>query len=103
MFKRILLPVDLSDRHERTIRTALVLARQAGARVTLLHVIQRVPDLPFDELRDFYARLETDSARKLASVAGRFAARRVCVDTPKSVSASPRATSFVSRPSVRST
>jgi len=81
MFKHILLPVDLSDRNERTIRTALALARQMRARVTLLHVIQRVPDLPFDELRDFYERLETASVGKLASVARRFAARRVRVGT----------------------
>jgi nucleotide-binding universal stress UspA family protein len=51
------------------------------ARVTLLHVIQRVPDLPFGELRDFYERLETASVGKLVPVARRFAARRVRVDT----------------------
>jgi nucleotide-binding universal stress UspA family protein len=81
MFKHILVPIDLSDRNERAIRTALALARQMRARVTLLHVIQRVPDLPFGELRDFYERLETASVGKLVPVARRFAARRVRVDT----------------------
>jgi nucleotide-binding universal stress UspA family protein len=81
MFKHLLVPTDLSDRNQRAIRTALALARQTHARVTLLHVIQSVPDLPFGELRDFYERLETASVEKLARIARRFAAQRVPVDT----------------------
>jgi nucleotide-binding universal stress UspA family protein len=37
-----MVPVDLSDRNERALRTALGLARERGGRVTLFHVIQRV-------------------------------------------------------------
>ena len=41
-FRHIMVPVDLSDRNERALRTALGLARERGGRVTLFHVIQRV-------------------------------------------------------------
>jgi nucleotide-binding universal stress UspA family protein len=81
MFKRILVPIDLSDRNERTLRVALAVARQNRARVILFHVIQSVPDVHVGELRDFYERLEVSSVEKLTRAAGRFVARRVRVDT----------------------
>jgi nucleotide-binding universal stress UspA family protein len=81
MFKRILVPIDLSDRNEGTLRVALAVARQNRARVILLHVIQSVPDVPVGEMRDFYERLEVSSVEKLTRAARRFIARRVRVDT----------------------
>ena len=81
MFKRILVPIDLSERNERTLKTALALAQQSRARVTLLHVIQSVRDIPPAEMRDFYERLARVSARKFEGVAKRFAAKRVRVTT----------------------
>lgn len=88
MFAHILVPIDLSDRNARTLRIALGLARQSRARVTLLHVIQRVENLPLAELRDFYGRLERVSRRKLDRAAAPFAKAglrrrtRVCVGEP---------------------
>ena len=81
VFKRILVPIDLSDRNRRTIDVALALARQNQALVTLCHVIQSVRDIPSPELRKFYRRLEATSAGTLARVAKRFSAREVSVDT----------------------
>ena len=81
MFKRILVPIDLSDRNTRTIDVALALARQDHALVTLCHVIQSVRDVPPGELRKFYGRLEARSTATLARVAKRFAACDVPVAT----------------------
>jgi universal stress protein A len=59
MFQRILVPTDLTEATHGALALAIDLARRRfGARVTLLHVIQRVPNLPDRELRDFYERLE---------------------------------------------
>jgi nucleotide-binding universal stress UspA family protein len=58
MFKRILVPLDLSGRHERTIDTACDLAQLHHAQVTLLHVVQQIPDVAAAELRGFYRRME---------------------------------------------
>lgn len=77
MFKHILVPIDLSDRNARTLATAIELARQSGARVTLLHVVQRVPHIPLGDLAGFYRRLEATSRRKLERAAKRFADRGV--------------------------
>ena len=81
VFKRILVPIDLSGRNTRTIGVALELALGTHALVTLCHVIQSVRDVPSAELRKFYRRLEATSAGTLARVAKRFRARGVPVDT----------------------
>jgi len=87
VFKHILVPIDLSDRNRRTLRTALELARQSRARVTLLHVIQSVEKLRPGELRGFYQKLTAVSSRKLDRAAKPFAGRirvrtEVCVGEP---------------------
>ena len=79
MFRRILVPLDLSGRNERTLKTALELARQHRARVSLLHVIHHVPNVPAPELRDFYQRLGQVAARRLERVAKRFVSKGVRV------------------------
>jgi nucleotide-binding universal stress UspA family protein len=67
MFKKILLPIDLSDRHERALRLAVDLA--AGGEVLLLHVVEVIPGLPEEE--EFYSRLER-VARKHLEVLRRY-------------------------------
>ncbi len=79
MFKHILVPVDLSDRNARTLRTALDLATRSGARVTLLHVVHHVANIPFREMRTFYQRLVTTSKRRLGRAAEPFAAKGLTV------------------------
>jgi nucleotide-binding universal stress UspA family protein len=81
MFDHLLVPVDLGEGNERQLRAVLALAGGARGRVTLLHVIQRVPRIPARELRGFYARLARTSRRRLARVAARLAAAGLSVRT----------------------
>jgi nucleotide-binding universal stress UspA family protein len=85
LFKRILVPIDLSDRNRRTIDVALALARQNRALVTLCHVIQSVRDIPSPELRRFYRRLEAVSTATLEREARRFTAGGAPVSTLVSI------------------
>ncbi len=57
MFDKILVPVDLSERGRKVLETV---ARMGGpgADVTLLHVVETIEDVPFDEMEEFYRRLE---------------------------------------------
>ena len=64
MFRRILVPVGLALKDARAVEVARDLASESGGTVSLLHVIEPV-DLPFEEMRDFYARLEEKSLRVL--------------------------------------
>jgi nucleotide-binding universal stress UspA family protein len=79
MFKHILVPIDLSDRNERTLRLAVGLARITQSRVTLLHVIQDVAGVSTRELRNFYKTLAQRSQRTLARAAKRFVDAEVAV------------------------
>ena len=58
MFKRILVPLDLSDKHERALGIAATLANQDSASVFLFHVVETIPGLTVAEEKDFYSRLE---------------------------------------------
>jgi nucleotide-binding universal stress UspA family protein len=79
MFAHLLVPLDLGEGNERQLRAALALGRGPRTRVTLLHVIQRVPRIPARELRAFYERLARTSRRRLARVEARLAAAGLAV------------------------
>jgi universal stress protein A len=79
MFQKILVPTDLTERTTEALETALHLAAGDGAKVTLLHVIETVPNLSFDELEPFYRDLASRARARM----GRFAssaARKPDVD-----------------------
>jgi len=68
MFERILVPVDLTEKNRRAVEVAGDLAELADGSVTLLHVIEPL-DLPFEELEDFYERLEEKAADAMYGLA----------------------------------
>ena len=77
MFKNILLPVDLTDRHQPALATAAELARQGGGDVTLLHVVEIIPGLSLDEERVFYNRLERMARAHLERLGEELTRRQV--------------------------
>ncbi len=81
MFKHILVPIDLSGRNAPALKTTLELARATRARVTLLHVVQRIEHIPGAELREFYQRLTSMAEAKLVRAAKPFVVRGVSVTT----------------------
>ena len=85
MFRRILVPMDLSDRNAGPLKLALALARKGPATVTLVHAVQYVPGLTAGEMRPFYDRLVKTSRRRLERAARPFAAKGIVVRTQVSV------------------
>ena len=78
MYSRSLVPVELTEKDRRAVEAARDLASGPGAEVTLLHVIETL-DLPFEELEDFYARLEERAKRVLDALAGELSTSGVDV------------------------
>ena len=75
MFRKILVPVDFTEKNEAALATAIDLAgRNDGeqSEVTLLHVIETVEHIDFDEMAGFYRSLETKAAAKLFAMEERF-------------------------------
>lgn len=72
MFKRILVPVDFTDKNLSALDRAYQLAKWSHGSVTLLHVIERVENIPADELKHFYDQLEQNAKNKMNEYATTF-------------------------------
>jgi nucleotide-binding universal stress UspA family protein len=83
MFKNILVPTDLTDRAAHTIEVLKGLIGDAPVKVTLLHVVEQIPQTNPEEFRDFYSGLEERSAAKLASLAALL--ERPTIDVARNV------------------
>jgi nucleotide-binding universal stress UspA family protein len=73
MFQRILVPVDLTEKSRAAVEIAIALAMQSQASVDLLHVIETVEHVTFDEMKDLYNRLEVSARKGLEEFSQRFA------------------------------
>ena len=80
MFERILVPVDLSEKSMAAVDVAFEMAAQSESEVTLLHVIETVEHVSFDEMKDFYARLEASAKAGLQECAEQFVAEDMPVE-----------------------
>ncbi len=65
MFKRILIPLDFTEKNDPAITIARQLAGTSASHVTLLHVIEAVEGVTDQELQEFYQALEGRARRSL--------------------------------------
>ncbi len=77
MFKNILVPLDLTDKHQGALTSAAELAKHSGGKVTLFHVVETIPGLPEQEEKDFYARLERTARAHLQKFAAQLQAQKI--------------------------
>jgi len=81
MFKKILLPLDLTEKHQAALETAAELAHQNQGEVFLLHVVEVIPGLTGEEERGFYQRLEQAARSHLGRLASTISRKKVPVRT----------------------
>jgi len=77
MYKRILIPVDFTDKNLAALDEVYQLAQWGHGKVTLLHVIEKVENIPARELKKFYQTLEQNARKKMAQYAKTFAAHEI--------------------------
>jgi nucleotide-binding universal stress UspA family protein len=66
MFRKLLVPVDFTEKNEAALSSAAEIASGSeGAQVTLLHVIETIEHIEFEEMADFYRSLEARAAARL--------------------------------------
>jgi universal stress protein A len=68
VFTKILVPVDLTDKHQQALDIAARLASESGSEVTLVHVVETIGDVWDAEERDFYDRIEGFARDHLAKL-----------------------------------
>jgi nucleotide-binding universal stress UspA family protein len=80
MFQRILVPVDLTEKSLAAVDVAYNFASETGSEVILLHIIETIEHVQFEELKTFYERLEISAKKGLKEFSERFAVRKLKVD-----------------------
>jgi len=72
MFRKILVPVDFTEKNEAALSSAIEIAgRNDGeeSQITLLHVIETIEHIGFEEMADFYRSLESRASARLFAMA----------------------------------
>jgi nucleotide-binding universal stress UspA family protein len=77
MFKRIVLPVDLTDRHDAALNMAAQLCRLSEGEILLVHVVELISGLTVEEERPFYDRLERIARAHLQKLGQRLSEKKV--------------------------
>lgn len=69
MFRKILVPVDFTEKNQAAIQAALeIIGSNEEAEIYLLHVIETIEHVEYDEMKDFYRELENRSIAKLTQL-----------------------------------
>lgn len=79
MFHKILVPIDLSEKSLAAVDLAYEFAAQSGAEVILMHVIETIEHVQFDELKPFYERLDNSARKGLQEFSERFVSNNLRV------------------------
>jgi nucleotide-binding universal stress UspA family protein len=77
LFEKIILPIDLSNRHTEAVATAAKLVDRPNGVVVLLHVIETMVGLSLEEEKDFYDRLKRTARKHVAKLARALTERKV--------------------------
>jgi nucleotide-binding universal stress UspA family protein len=80
MFERILVPVDLTEKSLKAVDVAFDFATRFGAEVILLHVIETIEHIEFDQLKSFYERIEKSARQGLLEFSEKFVSNNLKVD-----------------------
>jgi nucleotide-binding universal stress UspA family protein len=74
MFRKLLIPVDFTEKNEAALAAAVqTLEGGQGGEITLLHVIETIEHLEFEEMQDFYRGLESRAAAKMFTMEEKIA------------------------------
>ena len=69
-FRHILVPLDFSEENTVSVNAAKrIAALDEKVKVSMLHVIETIRDVPFEELKVFYDRLENSAREKIGDLA----------------------------------
>ncbi|HSN86994.1 MAG TPA: universal stress protein [Thermoanaerobaculia bacterium] len=66
MFRKLLVPVDFTEKNDAALASAIeIVSGSDSAEVVLLHVIETIEHIEFEEMAGFYHGLETRAAARL--------------------------------------
>jgi nucleotide-binding universal stress UspA family protein len=75
MNRNILIPVDLSEHSARAVDAAIEVTEPSETTITVLHVIETLQDVEYEELESFYGQIKAKAEKALALLTEGLAAR----------------------------
>jgi len=72
MFQKILVPVGFASLEDPSLRIAIQLAEQNDSKLLLLHVVETVPHIAYDEMKSFYQKLEKYAHQELDKILNQY-------------------------------
>ena len=70
-FRHILVPTDLTERTDKALQLARRLSSLDRTRITMVHIIETIEGLSFEDLRPFYRRMERKARTAMKLLAKR--------------------------------
>jgi nucleotide-binding universal stress UspA family protein len=65
MFRKILVPVDFTEKNAAALDSAAQIAGAGDGEIDLLHVVETIDHIDFNEMSEFYRSLETRAAARI--------------------------------------
>jgi len=65
MFRKILVPVDFTEKNAAALDSAAQIAGASDGEIDLLHVVETIDHIDFNEMSEFYRSLETRAAARI--------------------------------------
>jgi nucleotide-binding universal stress UspA family protein len=81
MFKHILIPVSRVAEVEKALELAADMLLKDAGEITLLHVIELIQDMPYEEFKSFYDGLEGQSEADLKTAQRKYEERGIEINT----------------------
>jgi nucleotide-binding universal stress UspA family protein len=81
MFKHILIPVSRVAEVEKALELAAATLMKDSGEITLLHVIELIQDIPYEEFKSFYDGLEQQSKEDLKTAQQKYEEHGIEINT----------------------
>ncbi len=81
MFKHILVPVSSVAEVDNALELAVDMLKKESGEMTLLHVIELIQDMPYEEFKSFYDGLERQSEEDLKTAQRKYEERGMEIKT----------------------
>jgi nucleotide-binding universal stress UspA family protein len=72
MFKKILVPVDLTKKNKKALDIAVKIALHDKSKIFLLHVVETIAYTSFSEFEEFYRTLEERAEKYINTLITRY-------------------------------
>lgn len=80
MFQRILVPTDFSKKSQHALDIAVEIGLLGKGNIQVLHVIETIPHVTFEDFKGFYTRLETHAEQEMEKLLSSYRKRPIKIE-----------------------